>query len=110
MMMNSQHENSSLHTMRQVQKARQARNIHQMMGCPSLNNCKNAIEFHHIENCPVTWEDIKIVEDIFGLDINALKGKMVQKASPVIELDCIEVTKKFKIESEWITIFVDGIQ
>ena len=58
-----------------VKKAREARNLYQMMMFPSVADYKNAIKLNLIHNCPVTVEDINIAEDIFGKDIFALKGK-----------------------------------
>ena len=39
-----------------------------------------------IKNCPITLQDIKIAEQIFGKNINTLKGKTVRnKPIPVIQ-------------------------
>ena len=65
-----------------------------MMGHPSVNDCENAVKHGHIENCPVTLEDIAIAEEVFGPDIHALKGKTIRKAPPIIEVDCIEVPQE----------------
>ena len=61
------------------QKAKEARNLYQMMGYPSINDFKNAIKYKYIDDCPVRIEDINIAEDIFGKEIHALKGKTTQK-------------------------------
>ena len=92
--MNSQHENGSLCTRRQMKKARTARNACQMMGHPSVNDCENAAKCGCIENCPVTLEDIAIAEEVFGPDTHASKGKTVGKAPPIIEVDHIKVPRE----------------
>ena len=65
------------HSKRQIQRARKARNLHQMMGHPSAADYKTAIKCDHVKNCPVTIKDIKIAEDVFRKDICVSKGKTV---------------------------------
>ena len=48
-----------------------------MLAYPSIRDYKNAIKYNYIKDCPVTIDDINIAEDIFGLDIHALKGKTI---------------------------------
>ena len=93
-MMNSQLENSEFYTKRQVQRAKQARNLYQMIGYPSINDYKNAIKYKYLDDCPVTIQDIEIAEDIFGPDIYALKGKTVRKSPNQVRLDTIAVPKE----------------
>jgi len=89
--LNSQKENSQQYTKRQVAKAKEARNLYQMIGYPSINDFKNAIKYGYIQDCPITVEDINIAEDIFGKDIYALKGKTVRRAPYRVEIDHIRV-------------------
>ena len=42
-----------------------------------------------IDDCLVKVEHIKVVEDIFGKDIHALKGKTVKKQPYCVERDVI---------------------
>ena len=73
--MQSQKENGKWHTKRQIDKAKDAQNLHQMMMFPSVVDFKNAIKMNCIHNCPVTINDINVAKDVFGKDIFALKGK-----------------------------------
>ena len=92
--MQSQKENSAWYTKRQVQKAREARNLYQMMMFPSVADFKSAIKFNYIEDCPITVEDIEAAEKIFGKDIHALKGKTVRKAPYQVKVNTIEVPQE----------------
>ena len=56
--MQSQKENSMWYTKRQIKKAKEARNLHQMMMYPSTADFKNAIKLNFMHDCPVTVEDI----------------------------------------------------
>ena len=55
---------------------------------------KNAIESHHIKDCPVTVEDTEISEKMFGPDIHALKGKTVHKTPFAVTINAIEMPKE----------------
>ena len=89
--LNSQLENSQQYTKRQIERAKEARNLYQMIGYPSINDFKNAIKYGYIQDCPITLEDIAAAEDIFGKDIHALKGKTVRKTPFRVEIDHIRV-------------------
>ena len=52
----SQKDNNKWHTKTQMTKAKMARNLHQMMMCPSMADSKNAIEFNFAHDCLVTAE------------------------------------------------------
>ena len=92
--MNSQLENSIKYTRCQIEHAKLARNVYQMLAYPSMADYKNAIKFNYIKDCPITIEDIKIAEDIFGPDIYALKGKTVCKAPYHVEKNMVAVLKE----------------
>ena len=62
--------------MRQFEKAKEARKLYHIIGTPTIENFKALIKMNAIANCPVTVEDIKIAEKIFGPDISSLKGKV----------------------------------
>ena len=75
-------------------QAKEARNLYQMMGYPSVNDFKNAIKYNYLKDCPIRIEDIEATENIFGKDIHALKGKTVRKAPYRVEIDNIAVPKE----------------
>ena len=77
--LNSQYENSKFYTKRQIAQAKEARNAYQMAGYPSVEDFKNAVRYHMIDDCPVTVKDIEVAEDVFGKSIHALKDKMTRK-------------------------------
>ena len=54
-----------------------------MDGYPTMKDFIAMIKNNMLMNCPVTVEDIKNAENIFGPDIHVLKGKTVrQKKCP----------------------------
>jgi hypothetical protein len=68
-------ENKKFFTKRQVERAEKARHLYRVIGCPSMRDYKHIVQMNQIKNCPVTLEDIKICERIFGPDLYAMKGK-----------------------------------
>ena len=85
--------NKSKYSDRQYRRAVRATEVYAKVGCPSINDYKSLIKNGLINNCPVTLEDIKIAEDIFGKDISALKGKTVRKSPTRVEFDYVEVPR-----------------
>ena len=63
----------------QFDKAVKARTLYHELGAPTVENYKAFIRMGGIQNCSVRVEDIKIAENIFGLDMATLKGKKYKK-------------------------------
>jgi hypothetical protein len=103
-------ENKLLYTNRQFERAKQARNIYHALGTPSLNDFKAIITFNQIRNMPVTLDDIKIAEKIFGPDVGSLKGKTTrQKPAPVVS-DYIEIPRELIENHHNVTLCIDGMK
>ena len=56
----------------------QAHKIQNMIGHPSTQDFLKIMERHLLPNCPITQANILAVEDIFGPNVDLLKGKMLQ--------------------------------
>ena len=63
-----------LFTTRQIKAAEQARELSRKLGRPSNSTLEHCLAHGHILNCPVTVEDLRRAEIIFGPDIAFLKG------------------------------------
>ena len=53
-----------------------ARVLYHNMGAPSLEAFKLMLRTNVIKNCPVTVEDVKIAEKIYGPDVATIKRKV----------------------------------
>ena len=63
-------------TRRQIELADEARKLYHMMGRPGMDRFLEALKKNHIINCPITVDDAKRAESIYGKDVAFLKGKM----------------------------------
>jgi hypothetical protein len=68
-------ENRHGYTLRQFERAKEARRLDHIVGTPTVNNFKPLLRINAIQNCPVRVEDVNISKKIFGPDISSLKGK-----------------------------------
>ena len=65
------------YTVREVQRAEEARELSKRLGSPSDEVLIKFMESGSLLNCPLTSKDIKRAHDIFGPGIQSLKGKAV---------------------------------
>ena len=58
---------------------------------PNCGRSKEIIKINSVQDCPVTLEDIKFAEAIYGPDMPSLKGKITGgHPSPVVK-DIVEI-------------------
>jgi hypothetical protein len=106
---NSVEENKTMYTDRQIMRAKMARQIYHSLGTPSINDFKAILKMNAIRNLPITIEDIKLAEQIFGPDIGSLKGKTTRgKPSPVVS-DYIEIPQELINNHQDIVLCMDGM-
>ena len=65
------------------------------------------VRSHLIWNCPVTIEDVRIAEKVFGKDIATLKGKSVRTKPTTTVTDVIDVPKALRREHRHVELCVD---
>ena len=73
-------EIKDLYTKRQVEAADGARKLYRLMGRPGMARFLEALKESHILNCPITVDDAKRAEHIYGKDVAFLKGKTTARA------------------------------
>jgi hypothetical protein len=87
-------ENRQGYTLRQFERAKEARRLYHIVGTPTVNNFKLLLWMNAIQNCPVTAEDVNLSENIFGPDISSLKGKPARRKPKPVRSDLIEIQKE----------------
>lgn len=71
-------ENMKNFSHRQITRSKEARRVYGMVGTPSKKDFSIMVRTNSINNCPITYEDIKIADEMWGTqDKHALQGKTV---------------------------------
>ena len=105
--LNTVAENKKLYTKKQVEGAERARKLYQVIGFPSIRDYIHVIQTNQIKNCPVTVEDVRIAQKIFGTDIYALKGKTTRRPQRALVNDYVEIPRELIEAQQGITLYVD---
>ena len=66
-------------------QAKIARAVQRRIGRPSICDYIHYINMNMIPNCPITIQDIKNTEFIWGSDLGYVKGKTARQMSPKVE-------------------------
>ena len=90
---NTVSENKSGFTKRQIKAAEAARTLYATLLYPSLKDFKWVLSSNHIQNCPVTVQDVDVASKIWGKNIATLKGKTTRGKSIPVARDFIKFPK-----------------
>lgn len=77
---NSVADNKGKYTDRQVDGANLAKRVYELVGRPSHSLFLKMIRHNQLANCPVTVDDANRALDIYGTNVDALRGKTVRRA------------------------------
>jgi hypothetical protein len=109
-LLNTVEENKSYYTQRQFERAKRARDLYHALGTPSIKDFKAMLRMNTVIGNPVTTEDIKIAEKVFGPDIGALKGKTTRRKPAPVVSDYIEIPKELISTQREVTLCMDGMK
>jgi hypothetical protein len=84
-------ENSQFFTPRQIEAAKRARNLYEMIGRPSYADFMTIIRNSLLQNVNVTLRDVEHAERIFGKELGSIQGKTVRTLPDVVVTDYIKV-------------------
>ena len=83
--------------------------MRQTLACPSVKDLKKIIKMNSVQDCPVTLEEIKLAEAIYGPDVPSLKGKVMRgSSSPVVE-DIVEIPADLVFRKYLVDLCIDTI-
>ena len=108
-LLNNVAENCKFYTHKEIEGAKKARKLQQVLGWPGTSTFKSYLNNNLITNSEVTADDVSRAEHIFGVPIPLLRGKMTNTLTP----HSTATIKKKKLplpvspQHQRITLFVD---
>ena len=90
-----------------VRRATAARKLQDTIGYPSVHEFIKMVDNNLISNCAVTRRDIKIAEDIFGMNVNVFKGKAVREQPGHTREDISDVPRHILKTYGEVTLSID---
>ena len=94
-------------TERQYKRAVRARRLYGQLGRPTIENFKHVLKANMIKNCPVTNDDVKLAEMLFGPDVGTLKGKSKRRKPMPVVVDNIEIPEELREMHQDVTLCID---
>src|SRR5210317_1419253 len=80
-------DNKSKLSAQDVLQATRARALQRIIGRPSTSDLIRYITSNEIKDCPITVQDVKNAEFIWGPELGSLKGKTVRDGSPQVRME-----------------------
>eukprot|EP00980_Cylindrotheca_fusiformis_P012484 scaffold3071_cov84-Cylindrotheca_fusiformis.AAC.2 len=77
------------------------------MGAPTVDNLKMLIRQNLVKNCPITIDDVKLAEKIFGPDIPTIKGKSTRPRPQAVIDDYIEIPEELTMHHQDLVMCMD---
>ncbi len=107
MFVNTVDENKKMYTRQQYKRAIKARDLLYSLLAPTIKDLKYVVQSNSIKDNPVTEEDIKIAEDIFGPEVAVMKGRNTRSRPTPVTQDYIAVPKKLMKIHNNVHLFMD---
>jgi uncharacterized protein Yka (UPF0111/DUF47 family) len=89
-LINTVEENEMRFSPREVEGAKQARELQRRLGHPSVKDLIKMLSSGSILNCPVTVHDVKRAIEIYGPDLASLKGKTTRHKPESVKIETID--------------------
>jgi hypothetical protein len=106
---NTLEENKSFYTNREIARAKAAREYFHAMGTPSIPDLLAMIRMNLVKDCPITTEDVRLAEKIFGPDVGTIKGKTVRRTPAPVVKDEIDIPAELIQAQKNVTLDMDGL-
>ena len=102
-------ENLKFLSTRQQKRARRARQLHETMGTPTVDDLKAMIRMNLVKNNMVTTDDLNLAVKAHGPDIGSIEGKTARsKPVPVIS-DIVEIPDELLEVQQDPIVSMDGL-
>jgi hypothetical protein len=100
-------DNMLPYSKRQIEAAEKARGFYASLAFPSMTDYKWILQSNQIEDCPVSAEDAKVAEKVWGPNIAALKGKTTRSKPEPVKTDLVEIPVEIRTVNRIVTVGID---
>ena len=100
-------ENKSKFSAYDYSRAKLARKIQRRIGRPGTAHYICIVQNKEISNCPITVQDIKNAELIWGPDLGCLKGKTIRSQPEAVRVPQCHVPREIMQQYRQVTISID---
>ena len=102
-------QNESLYSKREVEEAKQARELSRMLAFPSFKDISEAISSGTHIDCQVTIQSLRRSTDIYGTPDSILKGKTTHTTTPPDKIITITRRPGNDVHLDGDIFFIEGI-
>ena len=102
-------ENKKFFTKEQFKKAKRARDFMHATGSATTNDLLALMRMNLVTNCPITLDDVKLMEAIFGPDAASIKGRTTRETPDPVTRDLIHIPSELIQAQRYVTIDLDGL-
>ena len=100
-------ENLTKYTQRDINKAKDARKFQVMFNNISTPKLLNIVDTNQVRGLPITREDVKRAEAIYGPNVYALKGKTTNRKVDHVIVPITRIPKEILRDYKNITLYID---
>ena len=100
-------QNMKMFTARQVKSASKARELYEMLQCPSRADFDTTLRTNAIKGCQVTMDDAQVMWKIWGPSVIKLKGNSTQQKTIRKLSSIVAVPQEFISAQKNVTVSVD---
>jgi hypothetical protein len=93
---------------RQQKRAKQAQELYEGMGTPTVDDLKAMIRMNRIKNNVVTTDNVNLATIAYGPDVSGIKGKTTQKRPTTVTSNIMEIPDELLEIQQDLKVSLDG--
>jgi hypothetical protein len=101
------HENYNNFSRKQIEGATAARRLMGMIATPSTRDFNALVRLNMLPDCPITPENIKHADSLFGPDLATVRGKTVRRKPTRVVTDYVDIPRTIIDINKNVTLAVD---
>jgi hypothetical protein len=94
---------------RQQKRAKQARELYEAMGTPTVDNLKVMIRMNLIKNNVVTTDNVNLATRAYGPDVSGIKDKTTRTKPMIVESNIVEIPDELLEIQQDLKVSMDGM-